>query len=133
MEVEIVGTLEVSLEIFSLIFCIIFLMVFGISREMIKREELLLEKLSDEEIKSNSMKNTNSKIFLMVSLVSVILCCIYLVISIVNKGLLIDFFDETLNKVINSIVIVVLLLRYLLERINVVCRYNKVKQKIESK
>ena len=127
------GTLEVSLEIFSLIFCIIFLMVFGISREMIKREELLLEKLSDEEIKSNSMKNTNSKIFLMVSLVSVILCCIYLVISIVNKGLLIDFFDETLNKVINSIVIVVLLLRYLLERINVVCRYNKVKQKIESK
>lgn len=133
MEVEIVGTLEVSLEIFSLIFCIIFLMVFGISREMIKREKLLLEKLSDEEVESISMKNTNSKIFLMVSLVSVILCCIYLVISIVNKGLLIDFFDETLNKVINSIVIVVLLLRYLLERINVVCRYNKVKQKIESK
>ena len=127
------GTLEVSLEIFSLIFCIIFLMVFGISREMIKREKLLLEKLSDEEVESISMKNTNSKIFLMVSLVSVILCCIYLVISIVNKGLLIDFFDETLNKVINSIVIVVLLLRYLLERINVVCRYNKVKQKIESK
>lgn len=121
MEVEIVGTLEVSLEIFSLIFCIIFLMVFGISREMIKREKLLLEKLSDEEVESISMKNTNSKIFLMVSLVSVILCCIYLVISIVNKGLLIDFFDETLNKVINSIVIVVLLLRYLLERINVVC------------
>ena len=127
------GTLEVSLEIFSLIFCIIFLMVFGISREMIKREKLLLEKLSDEEVESISMKNTNSKIFLMVSLVSVILYCIYLVISIVNKGLLIDFFDETLNKVINSIVIVVLLLRYLLERINVVCRYNKVKQKIESK
>ena len=127
------GTLEVSLEIFSLIFCIIFLMVFGISREMIKREKLLLEKLSDEEVESISMKNTNSKIFLMVSLVSVILCCIYLVISIVNKGLLIDFFDETLNKVINSIVIVVLLLRYLLERINVVCRYNKVKQKIENK
>ena len=127
------GTLEVSLEIFSLRFCIIFLMVFGISREMIKREKLLLEKLSDEEVESISMKNTNSKIFLMVSLVSVILCCIYLVISIVNKGLLIDFFDETLNKVINSIVIVVLLLRYLLERINVVCRYNKVKQKIESK
>ena len=133
MEVEIVGTLEVSLEIFSLIFCIIFLMVFGISREMIKREKLLLEKLSDEEVESISMKNTNSKIFLMVSLVSVILCCIYLVISIVNKGLLIDFFDETLNKVINSIFIVVLLLRYLLERINVVCRYNKVKQKIENK
>ena len=94
MEVEIVSTLEVSLEIFSLIFCIIFLMVFGISREMIKREELLLEKLSDEEIKSNSMKNTNSKIFLMVSLVSVILYCIYLVIFIVNKGLRIDFFEK---------------------------------------
>ena len=94
MEVEIVSTLEVSLEIFSLIFYIIFLMVFGISREMIKREELLLEKLSDEEIKSNSMKNTNSKIFLMVSLVSVILYCIYLVIFIVNKGLRIDFFEK---------------------------------------
>ena len=94
MEVEIVSTLEVSLEIFSLIFCIVFLMVFGISREMIKREELLLEKLSDEEIKSNSMKNTNSKIFLMVSLVSVILCCIYLIIFIVNKGLRIDFFEK---------------------------------------
>ena len=88
------STLEVSLEIFSLIFCIIFLMVFGISREMIKREELLLEKLSDEEIKSNSMKNINSKIFLMVSLVSVILYCIYLVIFIVNKGLRIDFFEK---------------------------------------
>lgn len=88
------STLEVSLEIFSLIFCIIFLMVFGISREMIKRKELLLEKLSDEEIKSNSMKNTNSKIFLMVSLVSVILYCIYLVIFIVNKGLRIDFFEK---------------------------------------
>ena len=88
------STLEVSLEIFSLIFCIIFLMVFGISREMIKRKELLLEKLSDEEIKSNSMKNTNSKIFLMVSLVSVILCCIYLIIFIVNKGLRIDFFEK---------------------------------------
>ena len=88
------STLVVSLEIFSLIFCIIFLMVFGISREMIKREELLLEKLSDEEIKSNSMKNTNSKIFLMVSLVSVILCCIYLIIFIVNKGLRIDFFEK---------------------------------------
>lgn len=88
------STLVVSLEIFSLIFCIIFLMVFGISREMIKREELLLEKLSDEKIKSNSMKNTNSKIFLMVSLVSVILYCIYLVIFIVNKGLRIDFFEK---------------------------------------
>ncbi len=94
MEVEIVSTLEVSLEIFSLIFCIIFLMVFGISREMIKREKLLLEKLSDEEVESISTKNINSKIFLMVSLVSVILYCIYLVIFIVNKGLRIDFFEK---------------------------------------
>lgn len=85
---------EILLEVFPLIFCIFYLMVFGISREMIKREELLLEKLSDEEIKSNSMKNTNSKIFLMVSLVSVILYCIYLVIFIVNKGLRIDFFEK---------------------------------------
>ena len=85
---------EILLELFPLIFCIFYLMVFGISREMIKREELLLEKLSDEEIKSNSMKNTNSKIFLMVSLVSVILCCIYLIIFIVNKGLRIDFFEK---------------------------------------
>ena len=130
---EIVSTLEVLLEMFSLIFCIIFLMIFEISREMIKREKLLLEKLSYEEIESISMKNTNSKIFLMVSLVSVILCCIYLVISIVNKGLLIDFFGETLNKVINSIIIVVLILPYLLERINVVCRYNKLKRRIDSK
>lgn len=85
---------EILLEVFPLIFCIFYLMVFGISREMIKRKELLLEKLSDEEIKSNSMKNTNSKIFLMVSLVSVILYCIYLVIFIVNKGLRIDFFEK---------------------------------------
>lgn len=132
MEVNTISS-EILLEIFSLIFCIFYLIIFGISRETIKKEKVLLEKLSDEEIQSMRKKNSNSGIFLMVNFVSVILCCIYLVISIVNKGLLIDFFDETLNKVINSIVIVVLLLRYLLERINVVCRYNKVKQKIESK
>lgn len=69
----------------------------------------------------------------MVNLVSAILCCIYLLISIVNKGLLIDFFGESLNKVINSIIIVIILLPHLLERIHVIRRYNKVKQKIESK
>ena len=125
--------LEILLEIFSLIFCIFYLMVFGISREMIKKEKVLLENLSDEEIRSMRKKNTNSGIFLMVNFVLAILCCIYLVLSIVNKGLLIDFFGETLNKVVNSIIIVIILLPHLLERINVIRRYNKVKQKIESK
>ncbi|EER68955.1 hypothetical protein GEMHA0001_1517 [Gemella haemolysans ATCC 10379] len=50
------------------------------------------------------------------------MCCIYLIISIVNKGLLIGFFGETINKVINSIIIVIILLPYLLERINVIRR-----------
>ena len=125
--------LEILLEIFSLIFCIFYLIIFGISRETIKKEKVLLEKLSDEEIQSIRKKNSNSGIFLMVNFVSAILCCIYLVLSIVNKGLLIGFFGETLNKVINSIVIVIILLPHLLERINVIRHYNKVKQKIESK
>ncbi len=125
--------LEILLEIFSLIFCIFYLIVFGISRQMIKKEKVLLEKLSDEEIQSMRKKNTNSGIFLMVNFVSAILCCIYLVISIVNKGVLIGFFGETLNKVINSIIIVIILLPHLLERIHVIRRYNKVKQKIENK
>ena len=124
---------EILLEVFLMIFCIFYLIVFGISREIIKKEKLLLEKLSDEEIENISTKNTNSKISLMLNLGVIILCCIYLVISIVNKGLLIGFFGETLNKVINSIIIVIILLPQLLERINVICRYNKVKQKIESK
>jgi len=132
MEV-IVMDLEILLEIFSLIFCIFYLIVFGISRQMIKKEKVLLEKLSDEEIQSMRKKNTNSGIFLMVNFVSAILCCIYLVISIVNKGVLIGFFGETLNKVINSIIIVIILLPHLLERIHVIRRYNKVKQKIENK
>ena len=132
MEVNIMNS-EILLEIFSLIFCIFYLMVFGISREMIKKEKVLLENLSDEEIRSMRKKNTNSGIFLMVNFVLAILCCIYLVLSIVNKGLLIDFFGETLNKVVNSIIIVIILLPHLLERINVIRRYNKVKQKIESK
>ena len=124
---------EILLEIFSLIFCIFYLMVFGISREMIKKEKVLLEKLVDEEIESISTKNINSKIFLMISLVLTILCCIYLLISIVNKGLLIGFFGETLSKVVNLIIIVIILSPHLLERINIIRRYNKIKQRIENK
>ena len=119
---------KILLEVFPLIFCIFYLMVFGISREMIKREKVLLAKLSDEEIEHFSTKKTNTKIFWMVNLGTAILCCIYLLISIVNKGLLIGVFGETLNKVINSIIIVIILLPHLLERINVIRRYNKVKK-----
>ena len=125
--------LEIILEVFSMIFCIFYLMVFGISRVMTKKEKVLLEKLSDEEIENISIKNINSKIFWMVNLGTAILCCIYLLISIVNKGLLIEVFGETRNKVINSIIIVIILLPYLLERINVIRRYNKIKQRIENK
>ena len=124
---------EILLVVFSLIFCIFYLMVFGISREMIKKEKVLLEKLVDEEIETISTKNINSKIFLMISLVLTILCCIYLLISIVNKGLLIGFFGETLSKVVNLIIIVIILSPHLLERINIIRRYNKIKQRIENK
>ena len=124
---------EILLVVFSLIFCIFYLMVFGISREMIKKEKVLLEKLVDEEIESISTKNINSKIFLMISLVLTILCCIYLLISIVNKGLLIGFFGETLSKVVNLIIIVIILSPHLLERINIIRRYNKIKQRIVNK
>ena len=124
---------EILLVVFSLIFCIFYLMVFGISREMIKKEKVLLEKLVDEEIESISTKNINSKIFLTISLVLTILCCIYLLISIVNKGLLIGFFGETLSKVVNLIIIVIILSPHLLERINIIRRYNKIKQRIENK
>ena len=124
---------EILLEVFPLIFCIFYLMVFGISREMIKREKVLLAKLSDEEIEQIGIKNSNSRIFWMLDLGALIVCCIYLVISIVNKGLLIGFFGETINKVINSIIIVIILLPYLFERINVIRRYNKIKQRIENK
>lgn len=132
MEVNIMN-LEIIIEVFSMIFCIFYLIVFGISREMIKKEKILLTKLSDEEIEHFSSKETNTKIFWMVNLGTVILCCIYLCISIINKGLLIGVFGETLNKVINSIIIVIILLPYLLERINVIHRYNKIKQRIENK
>jgi len=124
---------EILLEVFSMIFCIFYLIVFGISREIIKKEKILLTKLSDEEIEHISTKNTNSKIFWMVNLGTAILCCIYLLILIINKELLIEFFGETLNKVINSIIIVIILLPYLLERINVIRCYNKIKQRIEDK
>ena len=121
---------EILLVVISLIFCIFYLILFGITREMIKKEKVLLEKLVDEEIESISTKNINSKIFLMISLVLTILCCIYLLISIVNKGLLIGFFGETLSKVVNLIIIVIILSPHLLERINVIRRYNKIKQRI---
>lgn len=124
---------EILLVVFSLIFCIFYLILFGITREMIKKEKVLLEKLVDEEIESISTKNINSKIFLMISLVLTILCCIYLLISIVNKGLLIGFFGETLSKVVNLIIIVIILSPHLLERINIIRRYNKIKQRIENK
>ena len=124
---------EILLVVFSLIFCIFYLRVFGISREMIKKEKVLLEKLGDEEIEGISTKNTNPKIFLMISLVLTILCCIYLLISIVNKGLLIGFFGETLSKVVNLIIIVIILSPHLLKRINIIRRYNKIKQRIENK
>ena len=124
---------EILLELFPLIFCIFYLMVFGISREMIKREKVLLTKLSDEEIEHFITKKTNTKVFWMLNLGTAILCCIYLLISILNKELLIGVFGETLNKVINSIIIVIILLPYLFERINVIRRYNKIKQRIENK
>ena len=124
---------EILLEVFSMIFCIFYLIVCGISREIIKKEKILLTKLSDEEIEYFSTKKTNTKIFWMVNLGTAILCCIYLFISIINKGLLIRVFGETLNKVINSIIIVIILLPYLLERINIIRRYNKIKQRIENK
>jgi len=131
MEVDIMN-LEIIIEVFSMIFCIFYLIIFGISREMIKKEKILLTKLSDEEIEHFSTKETNTKIFWMVNLGTVILCCIYLCISIINKGLLIGVFGETLNKVINSLIIVIILLPHLLERINVIRRYNKVKNMAEN-
>ena len=125
--------LEIIFEVFSMIFCIFYLIVFGISRELIKREKILLTKLSDEEIEHFSTKKTNTKVFWMLNLGTAILCCIYLLISILKKELLIGVFGETLNKVINSIIIVIILLPYLLQRINVIRRYYMIKQRIEDK
>lgn len=98
------------------------------SRKTIKKEELLLEKLTDKEIEKIRLKENSSQSALLLNLGITIACCIYLLISIINKGLLISFFGETPNKVINSIIIVIILLPHLLERINVIRRYNKVKK-----
>ena len=122
------NTLEILLDIFSLIICIFYIIVFVISRKTIKKEELLLEKLTDKEIEKIRLKENSYKSALLLNLGITIACCIYLLISIINKGLLISFFGETPNKVINLIIIVIILLPHLLERINVIRRYNKVKK-----
>ena len=119
------STLEILLGVFSLIICIFYIIVFIIS---IKKEELLLEKLTDKEIEKIRLKENSSQSVLLLNLGMTIACCIYLLISIINKGLLISFFGETINKVINSIIIVIILLPHLSERINVIRRYNKVKK-----
>ena len=120
--------LEILLGVFSLIICIFYIIVFVISRKTIKKEELLLEKLTDKEIEKIRLKENSSQSVLLLNLGMTIACCIYLLISIINKGLLISFFGETPNKVINLIIIVIILLPHLLERINVIRRYNKVKK-----
>lgn len=122
------STLEILLGIFSLIICIFYITVFVISIKTIKKEELLLEKLTDKEIEKIRLKENSSQSALLLNLGITIACCIYLLISIINKGLLISIFGETLNKVINSIIIVIILLPHLLESINVIRRYNKVKK-----
>ena len=126
------STLEILLGIFSLIICIFYITVFVISIKTIKKEELLLEKLTDKEIEKIRLKENSSQSALLLNLGITIVCCIYLLISIINKELLISFFGETLNKVINSIIIVIILLPHLLERINVIRRYNKVKNMAEN-
>ena len=120
--------LEILLGAFSLIFCVFYMIVFVIARKTIKKEELLLEKLTDKEIEKIRLKENSSQSVLLLNFGMIIACCIYLLISIINKGLLISFFGETINKVINSIIIVIILLPHLLERINVIRRYNKVKK-----
>ena len=122
------STLEILLGVFSLIICIFYIIVFVISRKTIKKEALLLEKLTDKEIEKIRLKENSSHSALLLNLGITMACCIYLLISIINKGLLISFFGETPNKVINLIIIVIILLPHLLERINVIRRYNKVKK-----
>ena len=124
------STLEILLGVFSLIICIFYIAVFVISIKTIKKEELLLEKLTDKEIEKIRLKENSSQSALLLNSGITMACCIYLLISIINKGLLISFFGETLNKVINSIIIVIILLPHLLERINVIRRYNKVKKMV---
>ena len=127
------GISEILFEVLWVIFCSLCLILFVISRKMIKREKLLLKKLSDEEIDSIRMRNRNSKIVLIISLGVAIVCCIYLVISLVNKGLLISFFGEALNEVIYSVIIVLVLLPNILDSIYTIRRYNKVKRIIAKK
>lgn len=127
------GISEILLEVLWVIFCSLCLILFVISRKMIKREKLLLKKLSDEEIDSIRMRDSNSKIVLIISLGVAIVCCIYLVISLVNKGLLISFFGEALNEVIYSVIIVLVLLPNILDSIYTIRRYNKVKRIIAKK
>ena len=127
------GISEILFEVLWVIFCSLCLILFVISRKMIKREKLLLKKLSDEEIDSIRMRNSNSKIVLIISLGVAIGCCIYLVISLVNKGLLISFFGEALNEVIYSVIIVLVLLPNILDSIYTIRRYNKVKKTVEKK
>lgn len=127
------GISEILFEVLWVIFCSLCLILFVISRKMIKREKLLLKKLSDEEIDSIRMRNSNSKIVLIISLGVAIVCCIYLVISLVNKGLLISFFGEVLNEVIYSVIIVLVLLPNILDSIYTIRRYNKVKRIIAKK
>ena len=124
--------LEILLVVFSLIFCIFYMIVFVIARKIVKKEEMLLEKLTDKEIEKVRLEENPSKISLLLNLVITVACYIYLLISIIDKGLLISFFGETLNKVINSLIIVIILLPHLLERINVIRRYNKVKNMAEN-
>ncbi len=126
------STLEILLGVFSLTICIFYIIVFVIARKTIKKEELLLEKLTDKEIEKIRLKENCSQSAFLLNLGITIACCIYLLISIIDKGLLISFFGETLNKVINSIIIVIILLPHLLERINVIRRYNKVKKMAEN-
>lgn len=127
------GISEILFEVLWVIFCSLCIILFVVSRKMIKREKLLLKKLSDEEIDSIRMRNSNSKIVLIISLGVAIVCCIYLVISLVNKGLLISFFGEALNEVIYSVIIVLVLLPNILDSIYTIRRYNKVKRIIAKK
>lgn len=127
------GISEILFEVLWVIFCSLCLILFVISRKMIKREKLLLKKLSDEEIDSIRMRNSNSKIVLIISLGVAIVCCIYLVISLVNKELLVSFFGEALNEVIYSVIIVLVLLPNILDSIYTIRRYNKMKKTVEKK
>jgi len=124
---------EIIFEVLWVIFCSLCIILFVVSRKMIKREKVLLKKLSDEEIDSIRIKDSNSKIVLAISLGVAIVCCIYLVISLVNKGLLVSFFGEALNEVIYSVIIVLVLLPNILDSIHTIHRYNKVKRIIAKK